>query len=261
MVLDSLPDGEPFDWVDTVSIELTTMMLATLFDFPFEDRRKLTRWSDVVFAIPEPGGVVETQDQKREEFSECVQYFARLWEERRHNPGDDLVSMLVHGESIPVVWSVDADPGHGGFQLVAATRRAGVLTRTSFDAEFFRSADYQRLMALAERMRTYGDPPYRLVTGESEPEQTLASARQLLFVVVALGKKGLTIQRYKGLGEMNPEQLAETTMNPDSRTLLQVRVEDAVEADLVFTTLMGDDVEPRREFIEQNALNVQNLDI
>ena len=99
MVLDSLPEGEPFDWVDTVSIELTTMMLATLFDFPFEDRRKLTRWSDVVFAIPEPGGVVETQEQKREEFMECVQYFARLWEERRAHPGDDLVSMLVHGEA------------------------------------------------------------------------------------------------------------------------------------------------------------------
>jgi cytochrome P450 len=99
LVLDSLPEGETFDWVDTVSIELTTMMLATLFDFPFEDRRKLTRWSDVVFAIPEPGGVVETQEQKRDEFLECVEYFSRLWEERRANPGDDLVSMLVHGEA------------------------------------------------------------------------------------------------------------------------------------------------------------------
>ena len=99
LVLDALPDNEPFDWVDTVSVELTTMMLATLFDFPFEDRRKLTRWSDVVFAIPEPGGIVETQEQKRDEFVECVQYFARLWEERRVTPGDDLVSMLVHGEA------------------------------------------------------------------------------------------------------------------------------------------------------------------
>ena len=98
-VLDSLPEGEPFDWVDTVSIELTTLMLATLFDFPLEDRRKLTRWSDVVFAIPEPGGVVETQAQKREELLECVAYFARLWEERKTNPGDDLVSMLAHGEA------------------------------------------------------------------------------------------------------------------------------------------------------------------
>ncbi len=99
MVLDGLPEGEAFDWVDTVSIELTTMMLATLFDFPFDDRRKLTRWSDVVFAIPEPGGVVETQAQKRDEFMECVSYFGRLWEERRSKPGNDLVSMLAHGES------------------------------------------------------------------------------------------------------------------------------------------------------------------
>jgi len=96
-VLDSLPDNETFDWVDTVSIELTTLMLATLFDFPLEDRRKLTRWSDVTFAIPEPGGVVETQAEKRDEFMECVQYFSKLWEERKKNPGNDLVSMLVHG--------------------------------------------------------------------------------------------------------------------------------------------------------------------
>ncbi len=98
-VLDSLPENETFDWVDTVPIELTTLMLATLFDFPLEDRRKLTRWSDVVFAIPEPGGVVETQAQKRDESIECIEYFARLWEERKENPGDDLVSMLVHGKA------------------------------------------------------------------------------------------------------------------------------------------------------------------
>ena len=84
-VLDSLPDGETFDWVDTVSIELTTMMLATLFDFPLEDRRKLTRWSDIVFAIPEPGGVVESMEQKRDELVECINYFSRLWDERRRS--------------------------------------------------------------------------------------------------------------------------------------------------------------------------------
>ena len=98
-VLESLPEGETFDWVDTVSIELTTRMLATLFDFPFDDRRKLTRWSDIVFAIPEPGGIVESHEQRRAELLECVEYFSRLWEERRENPGHDLVSMLVHGEA------------------------------------------------------------------------------------------------------------------------------------------------------------------
>ncbi len=98
-VLDAIPDGEPFDWVDRVSIELTTLMLATLFDFPLEDRRKLTRWSDIVFAIPEPGGVVESGEQKRVELLECLQYFSGLWEERRRTPGDDLISMLAHGEA------------------------------------------------------------------------------------------------------------------------------------------------------------------
>ncbi|MEM8618860.1 MAG: cytochrome P450 [Actinomycetota bacterium] len=98
-VLESLPEGETFDWVDTVSVELTTLMLATLFDFPLDDRRMLTRWSDVVFAIPQPGAIVETQEQKRDELMECVAYFERLWEERREQPGDDLVSMLVHGEA------------------------------------------------------------------------------------------------------------------------------------------------------------------
>ncbi len=98
-LLDELPEGATFDWVDTVSIELTTLMLATLFDFPLEDRRKLTRWSDIVFAIPGPGGVVETQEQKRSELMECVQYFTGLWAERRGKEGNDLVTMLANGES------------------------------------------------------------------------------------------------------------------------------------------------------------------
>ena len=98
-VLEDLPMDEEFDWVDTVSVELTTLLLATLFDFPLEDRRKLTRWSDIVFAIPEPGGIVESQEQRRDELLECVHYFDRLFQERRENPGFDLVSMLAHGEA------------------------------------------------------------------------------------------------------------------------------------------------------------------
>lgn len=96
-VLDSLPEGEVFDWVDNVSIELTTMMLATLFDFPFEERRKLTRWSDVATAVP-GSGIVESEEARRAELLECLEYFTRLWQERQKNPGDDLVSMLAHGE-------------------------------------------------------------------------------------------------------------------------------------------------------------------
>ena len=102
-VLDSLPEGETFDWVDTVSIELTTLMLATLFDFPLEDRRLLTKWSDLVTTVPEPGTVVgdpaERRAAFRAELMECVDYFGRLFEARRENPGFDMVSMLAHGPS------------------------------------------------------------------------------------------------------------------------------------------------------------------
>lgn len=106
-VLESLPEGETFDWVETVSIELTTRMLATLFDFPFEDRRKLARWSDIVFAIPEPGGVIESHQQRHNELLECVEYFSKLWELRREDPGHDLVSMLVHGEATKDMSAMD----------------------------------------------------------------------------------------------------------------------------------------------------------
>ncbi len=98
-VLDSLPEGETFDWVEHVSIELTTLMLATLFDFPLEDRRKLTHWSDVVTTTPEPGGVIQTAADRQRELMACVEYFERLWEERRRSPGFDLVSMLANGEA------------------------------------------------------------------------------------------------------------------------------------------------------------------
>ena len=99
-ILDSLPRNETFDWVDRVSIELTTQMLAILFDFPFHDRRKLTRWSDVATSIPGIGGIVETQEQREQEMWECAEYFARLWNERINaEPGSDLISMLAHGEA------------------------------------------------------------------------------------------------------------------------------------------------------------------
>ncbi len=99
-ILDSLPVGEPFNWVDRVSIELTTQMLATLFDFPWEERRKLTRWSDVATADPK-SGIVDSIEARRAELMECLEYFTRLWNERvnAEEPGSDLITMLAHGES------------------------------------------------------------------------------------------------------------------------------------------------------------------
>jgi cytochrome P450 len=99
-ILDDLPIGETFDWVDKVSIELTTQMLATLFDFPWEERRKLTRWSDVTTAVP-GAGIVDSEDQRRAELLECLAYFTELWNQRVNStePGNDLISMLAHGEA------------------------------------------------------------------------------------------------------------------------------------------------------------------
>jgi DNA gyrase subunit B len=114
------------------------------------------------------------------------------------------------------------------------------------------------------QLAVLGEAPYRVaVEDASNGGRTLLlnSTSEVIDYVVNAGKKGLMVQRYKGLGEMNPGQLWETTMNPEKRTLLQVRVEDAVEADEIFTTLMGDQVEPRRDFIYKNALYVSNLDI
>ena len=99
-ILDGLPVGEEFDWVENVSIELTTQMLAVLFDFPFEDRNKLTYWSDMTTAIPSKGGVANTQEERWNAIQECLEYFQRLWDERiKQSPGFDLVSMLAHGEA------------------------------------------------------------------------------------------------------------------------------------------------------------------
>ena len=98
-ILDSLPVGESFNWVDKVSVELTTQMLATLFDFPFEDRSKLTRWSDIVFARLDEG-IIESHQQRQEELMECLAYFTRLWKEREHNPvGTDFISMMIRGDA------------------------------------------------------------------------------------------------------------------------------------------------------------------
>jgi DNA gyrase subunit B len=125
--------------------------------------------------------------------------------------------------------------------------------------QLFNMVDFRRALENRRQLLELEEPPYRVVEGEKEV--TIHSKRDLLEYLREQGKKGLSIQRYKGLGEMNPEQLWETTMSPEKRTLLQVTVDDAVEADTIFTILMGDKVEPRREFIQNNALEVRELDI
>ena len=105
-------------------------------------------------------------------------------------------------------------------------------------------------------------PPFSIYSKDKDSlDETVSNKEQLLELLFKEGKKGLNVQRYKGLGEMNPEQLWQTTMNPEKRNLLQVKVEDMVDADEIFTILMGEEVEPRRDFIQSNALEVSTLDI
>ena len=119
--------------------------------------------------------------------------------------------------------------------------------------------EYQRFRALARALSRHNDPPFVVVKYDHRESQ--ANWIDLLNYVKNEGRKDASVQRYKGLGEMNAEQLAETTMNPEKRTLLSVRLEDLVESEEIFSTLMGEDVENRRKFIEENALDVKNLDI
>ena len=134
----------------------------------------------------------------------------------------------------------------------------GVEELRTLDGAVLRSGEARRLGQISGQTRDVYQRPARLV--RKDREQMIHGPLDLLRAVLAEGEKGLSLQRYKGLGEMNPDQLWETTLDPEARTLLQVRVDDLAEADDIFTKLMGDVVEPRREFIQQNALSVENLD-
>jgi len=166
---------------------------------------------------------------------------------------------LVAPDEAPLSCSLEEDPEHNCFKLICVTRSNGTGLHTVIDRELLASVEYKELKRLFSELMSPGSPPYSVENGEQKAK--LRSFTELAAYVLEGGKKGQYIQRYKGLGEMNPEQLWETTMNPETRVLLQVRVEDAVEANDIFSTLMGDEVEPRRKFIEEHALTVKNLDI
>jgi DNA gyrase subunit B len=154
---------------------------------------------------------------------------------------------------------VVADEEHSGWALELVQRINGVPRSARIDAEFIGGYEMKRIRETTRSIGGFLDGPYVVQrNGESERHQTLPAVVDAIY---ESAKKGLAINRYKGLGEMNPEQLWETTMNPETRRLLQVAIEDGVEANEVFSILMGDAVEPRRDFIEKNALNVRNLDI
>jgi DNA gyrase subunit B len=134
----------------------------------------------------------------------------------------------------------------------------GVEEVRRLDGAVLRSGEARRLASHTETLQEVYTTPARLV--RKDRDQLIHGPVELLDAILAEGEKGLSLQRYKGLGEMNPGQLWETTLDPEARTLLQVKIDDLAEADDIFTKLMGDVVEPRRAFIQDNALNVANLD-
>jgi DNA gyrase subunit B len=177
--------------------------------------------------------------------------------------------------------TVEPDEEHNRYSLHIEDRSNGYPRHHTIGVDFVTAGEYRTLVANRRDMPTLdgeiivaasaeaADDVDESAAGEGRPSKTkqppadvrLRSVDELVDYFIAAGKKGIAVNRYKGLGEMNPDQLWETTMDPAIRTLLQVRAEDHTEADLMFTTLMGDQVEPRRKFIEDNALEVKNLDV
>jgi DNA gyrase subunit B len=166
----------------------------------------------------------------------------------------DLIKPLRDGGADVVL---ERDDEHGVFEVVLTRQVDGQAREVRAGDTLVSSAEYRALYSAYEEFRELDAAPVVVVDGD---ERTMTRP-QLVDYILAEGRRGLSIQRYKGLGEMNAEQLWESTMDPSTRTLLQVRLEDEEVAENMFTTLMGDAVEPRRQFIEENALNVRNLDI
>jgi DNA gyrase subunit B len=176
----------------------------------------------------------------------------QLFEDR-----DMLEALAMALREIGYRHTIGADEAHGLYEILLEKESDGSKIVINWDA--LSSAEWQRLFQLYSEIALFEKPPFRVSENGSGIE--IQSKEELLNYILALGKKDLNVQRYKGLAEMNPEQLWETTMDPEARTLLKVSIDDAVQTDGIFTILMGDAVEPRRRFIEDNALNVRNLDI
>jgi DNA gyrase subunit B len=153
--------------------------------------------------------------------------------------------------------AVESEGGLAGIRI--QRERHGMTEVNELSIRFFESPEYAQITDLGHQLA--GLIGAGAFVRRGNERQDIASFREAMEWLMSEARKGQTIQRYKGLGEMNPEQLWETTVNPQSRRLMQVRIEDAVAADEIFTTLMGDQVEPRRDFIERNALTVANLDV
>jgi DNA gyrase subunit B len=228
-----------FDSGEEISGQKLMKVVKGLISF-YDSLNKLSRrgYSSRFIEFLVLSGITEKGVFKDKKFMES--FFERLQENGFH------VSDIQSGEE------------DGYYEFVVTETHNGGQT-FSVNWEFLLSPEFKQLMGMSARFRELKDGKY-IVTGDGERKKA-ANPQQLLRDLMEMGKKGLGIQRYKGLGEMNPDQLWATTMDPGKRSFRKVRIVDAVEADDIFTILMGDKVEPRREFIQSNALEVMELDI
>ncbi len=197
------------------------------------------------------GYVIEHEDICRAGVEECAL------------DGELPTENLPPAEELPLEENGEA-PGPRGpaitdYSLTVSGTFDGQLVQYILYKNTLSSIDFLNLFELRKTLKPLLKFP--LAVADNGNREEVENLEGLLDLATKLGRKGLTIQRYKGLGEMNPEQLWSTTMNPETRTLQQVKLNDVVEADRIFTVLMGDEVEPRRKFIQENAFNVRNLDV
>jgi DNA gyrase subunit B len=190
------------------------------------------------------GGANSQTLESREKFEAILQNIAKFAMER----------------NIQFSYSLAKDSEHNAWFATVENTVNGSKRIAPINFATMTSPEYEELLKHYQAMQTMGTGPFELLV-DGKLEGHAANGEELADKIIERAKNGLTVQRYKGLGEMNPEQLWETTMDPNRRTFLQVTVDDAVEADGIFSVLMGDQVEPRRQFIEENALRVRNLDI
>jgi len=182
----------------------------------------------------------------------------REWMEAWANKLQAALRQTLNGEGGS--WGVSLKETDAGLSGLCINRgQHGVENISDLSIHFFESPEYQQITQLGKELKGLIEDGAKIVRGEQEQE--ISSFHEAMEWLMVQARKGQSIQRYKGLGEMNPGQLWDTTINPETRRLLQVRIEDPVGADEIFTTLMGDQVEPRRGFIERNALNVEHLDV
>ncbi|MDG2107144.1 MAG: DNA topoisomerase (ATP-hydrolyzing) subunit B [Woeseiaceae bacterium] len=215
--------------------------------------RLLPRYDEIILRaiskLPEvKGKIFENLDALAEWTQQLSNALPKSISDRADNNVGSYSTELEHGDKNGV-----------GARIAITRLQHGIATTRYLPREFFRSNEYKHIAALAEKINGLLSLDSYIKRGDKQ--LTTSSFSEVVDWLMSEARRGQSIQRYKGLGEMNPDQLWETTVNPENRRLLQVKIDDAMKADDIFTTLMGDQVEPRREFIENNALSVENLDI